>query len=300
MKAKLPPDTTVVLIGQTPWIHFYPIKMLCFKNRVPVVVDCWEIWGDYWIDYYGALYGRIGRYIEKNVVRCADHIMAISHMTFDMVKNVGVSVERITLAPNGVEINVVKSIKTSLELSDVVYFGRLVAHKNVDVLIKAVEIVRPLYPEIRVLILGGGPEQVRLEKLASDLGVKNNIKFLGLMESHSEAMSILKASKVFVQPSTSEGGGSIAVIEAFACGLPVIAVRHPQGIDPRLIDDNISGMWINKLSEKLLAEALIKILFCSNLLTMKRHVENVAEKFDWGLIALNYDKLFESLASRKC
>lgn len=297
-REELPPDTCAVLVGQTPWIHYFAVRRLVAGRNIPIVVDCWEIWRRHWIDYYGQIVGRLGMLIERLVLRRADHLVAISEMTRAMIKSQGITSDKITLAHNGVDLSTIKKTDASADRCDVIYFGRLVTHKNVDVLLRAVAILVRKKPNLRVHILGGGPELDKLRRIASTLGLENTVRFFGTMESHEDAMALLKASKVFVQPSTSEGGGSIALMEAYACGLPVIAITHPQGIDPALISHNVTGLWLPALSPELMADALSQLLIDDIREPMRRSIEKMSENYDWQSICAVYDELFDLLSNQ--
>ena len=94
-----------------------------------------------------------------------------------------------------------------------------------------------------------------LEKLASDLGVENNIEFTGFLESYNHVISYMKSSKVFVLPSTREGFGIVA-LEANACGLPVVTVNHKRNAACDFVTNGVNG-FICKLLEGDVAEKII-------------------------------------------
>lgn len=298
---KFPNDVDFILAGQAPLVHILVLKLKTMFRPVPIIVDCWEVWHDHWLDYYGSFKGRAGILVEKLVFSAADHLIAISDHTVKELALYDIPKEKISLAHNGVSYERILSLKPSEIRSDIIYFGRLVKHKNVDVLIKAVDILRRRFPDIKVFILGGGPEEVRLKKLANDLGLTDTIKFWGVIENHDDALRLLKASKISIIPSTSEGGGCIALFEANACGLPVIAVRHEQGIDFNLIIDGVNGYWVQNLSETLIAGKAVELLANPQLLEkMKSLSTEQMKKHDWVSIVKVYDNLFLHYSMRKC
>lgn len=293
LRYKFPNDVDFMLAGQAPLIHILVLKMKTVFRQVPIMVDCWEVWHDHWLDYYGSLKGRAGILVEKFILSIADHLIAISDHTVKELALYSIPKEKISLAHNGVSYEKILSLEPSEISSDIIYFGRLVKHKNVDVLIKAVDILRRKFPDIKVFVLGGGPEEVRLKKLARDLGLTDTIKFFGVIENHDDALRLLKASKISIIPSTSEGGGCIALFEANACGLPVIAVKHEQGIDFNLITNGVNGYWVQNLSETLIAARAVELLANPNILEkMKKISVEQMKKHDWASIVEVYDKLF--------
>lgn len=102
--------------------------------------------------------------------------------------------------------------------------GRLTAQKDYPTLIKAFAIVRRKH-EARLVILGDGEERSKLEKLVANLGLKEDVDLLGFVQNPYKYM---KRSSVFVLSSLWEGL-PVALIEAMACGCPVISTNCPSG-----------------------------------------------------------------------
>lgn len=101
----------------------------------------------------------------------------------------------------------------------IVSVGRLVGWKGIHVIIEA---LTGLPERVHYLVIGEGPERMRLERLARDRGVAERVHFLGRIP-HAELPSWLACGDVFVQPSIGEEAFGISVVEAMACGLPVLA-----------------------------------------------------------------------------
>lgn len=164
--------------------------------------------------------------------------------------------------------------------------SRLV-HKNaLDDVIKAL----PLLPEARFVILGTGPEEAALKKLANTLKVDDRVVFKGFV-AMSAIPAELHAADIFVRPSRSEGMGN-SFIEAFAAGLPVIATQEG-GIADFLFDAKrnpgqpTTGWAVDKNSPEQIAAAVQTVR--SNPAQTKQVIETakklVQEKYEWGLIA---------------
>lgn len=288
----------LIWAGQTPWVHIIALSMNMARHqlKIPILIDCWEVWEQYWYEYYGYAIGSIGRIAERLLLKKADFVVGISDMTVNKIKHHRKN--KVYLAHNGIEVALINSIEQSPHQSDLIYFGRLVPHKNVDLIIEATKILVHDYPNIKVFILGGGDQQSYLEDLSSSYGLSDNIRFFGFMDDYAEAISLLKASKIFVQPSTSEGGGSIAVFEAQACGLPVIAIKHPQGIDESLIKTGVNGDWIETKNPIDLSEK-IKNFLNNELLSEKisQSSANSVQQYDWHQIAAIYENILEEVKS---
>ena len=101
-----------------------------------------------------------------------DKIISVSEHTTHKLKN-ELNSKKLTYAvPNGIEFDLITKIKPAKEKSDVIFVGRLVSYKNVDVLIKSIKLIKEKNPEIKSLIIGDGSEKKRLEALAQKLNLE--------------------------------------------------------------------------------------------------------------------------------
>jgi glycosyltransferase involved in cell wall biosynthesis len=105
------------------------------------------------------------------------------------------------------------------------YFGRLKRYKSVDHLLRALMIARESVPDLRGIIIGEGDDRARLEACARDLGLAGCVTFTGYV-SVARTVELLQEMWTMVMPSSKEGWG-LTVLEANACGTPVIASDVP-------------------------------------------------------------------------
>jgi teichuronic acid biosynthesis glycosyltransferase TuaC len=106
--------------------------------------------------------------------------------------------------------------------------GNLLTGKGHDLVIRALSGLKNSYPDLPCLIVGEGADRERFVALAKDVGVSNQVHFLG-RQSRAQVAEAMRRCTVFVLPSRNEGLGCV-YLEAMACGKPVIACRG-QGID---------------------------------------------------------------------
>jgi glycosyltransferase involved in cell wall biosynthesis len=166
-------------------------------------------------------------------------------------------------------------------------------------LIAAFRHVADRNPAASLVIIGDGAERPRLEALCARLGLASQVRFLGAVGDHREALTHLKSPSVCVQPSTSEGGGSVAFHEANACGLPVVAFRHPQGIDPELIAEGVNGFWLDEIGAGALGRLLVDLLRDRPRLEALRRGSGAAEAaLDWSRTVEAFDAALSRLADR--
>lgn len=110
-----------------------------------------------------------------------------------------------------------------LTTSVVVYAGRLGPEKDIDVVVRAVARLREGGMPMTLAIAGHGSDEGRLRGMAAELGVADNVRFLGTLDKERLA-ALLRASDVFAIMSTSETQ-SMTLLQAMACGVPVVAAR---------------------------------------------------------------------------
>lgn len=280
---------------QAPYLHCFPTKASAALRRSPLAITWHEVWRGYWREYLGSL-GVVGRLMEKTILLgLADRVIAVSDQTKDDLISLGVGAEKISVVPNGIDYERMRGVKPAEEKSDIVYLGRLIKPKNVDVLLRVVGLLKGDFPSLKASIIGDGPERASLERLAGELRVRGKVKFFGFVEDFNEVTALMKSSKVFVIPSTQEGGASIVTLEANACGLPVIAIDHPLGIDKRLIRTNVNGFFVG-LSPEAVAEK-VRLLLGDEKLRRKmgENSANFAMHYDWEKITGLIEGVYEEL-----
>lgn len=137
--------------------------------------------------------------------------------------------------------------------------GRLIEIKGQDVLIKATAELSGEFPSLRLLLVGDGKEQKRLEQLARDCGMRERTVFAGWRQ---DALDLAAASSVLAVPSREEAFGR-SVIEGMLAGIPVVAART--GGIPEILTDGVDGLLVEPDDSNALANALRRIFADSGL-----------------------------------
>lgn len=187
--------------------------------------------------------GRLTTALAAQAYRFADDVVAVSEGVADsVVEHTPVEREQTTVLYNPVDIETVRA--TAEEGADhewfsdptietVVSVGRLAEQKDVATLLRAVARLRESRPNVRLVVVGKGPERDRLESLAESLGIGAFVSFEGYVDN---PYAYMRESSVFVLSSRSEGLPTV-LIEALACGSSIVATDCPHGPLELLGDD---------------------------------------------------------------
>ncbi len=138
----------------------------------------------------------------------------------------------------------------------VVFVGRLRKYKGAQHVIRAFPRVLERVPEARLRIVGDGPYRETLFRLAGSLEIQGRVEFLGAL-GQEEKVEVLNQALVCTAPSPKEGWG-LTVIEANACGTPVVASRSPGLVES--VRDRDTGLLVPHGDTRALADAIVSLI----------------------------------------
>jgi 1,2-diacylglycerol 3-alpha-glucosyltransferase len=153
----------------------------------------------------------------------------------------------VEVIPNGLDLTPyhthIEPIRRSLfgfTTDDVIliYVGRLSPEKNLSLLLRAFFGVASTYQNVRLLVVGNGPERENLEAQVKYMDIQSKVYFTGMLD-YKEIPAYLVTSDIFVTPSRAETFG-LSTVEAMAAGLPVLGIDAPGTID--IIEDGVTGL----------------------------------------------------------
>jgi glycosyltransferase involved in cell wall biosynthesis len=134
----------------------------------------------------------------------------------------------------------------------IISLGHMFEHKDQQTLVRAFARVRSDRP-VRLLMIGDGPLRSTLERLASDLGVSEDVSFLGFQKN---PFKFLARAQVFVSPSASEGF-DVSQVEAMACGLPVVVTDAPRF---QAVTHGVNGLVVPPNNPEEMGRAILRML----------------------------------------
>jgi len=161
----------------------------------------------------------------------------------------------VCLVRNGIDLRRFKYANgcESAKLS-IVGVGSLFSFKRWDIILRVVRQVRSQGHDCSLIIAGDGPERGSLERMTRELGIQEHAKFIG---ATSNVPELLKQSRLLVHASETEGCPN-AVMEAMACGRPVVAMEA--GDIPLLVEDGKTGFVIRQGDEETFGKRVVRLL----------------------------------------
>ena len=237
--------------------------------------------------------------VERILSRRTDLLLTINGEDFrraqgfhakrtELVNGVGIDLSRFTQASAAQRDEVRREL--GLREGDVFAFtaGNLDPGKNQKALIRAVKLLDD--PRLHLVLAGNGPLRAELEQLARELGIEDRIHFLGFRR---DVYRLCSSADLFVFASRREGL-SVSVMEAMACGLPIVATRIRGNTD--LIDQGRGGFLLEPDDAKGFADAIRSIMDQPETReTMKRHNLQKIRSYSIGAVIEQMARLYESM-----
>jgi glycosyltransferase involved in cell wall biosynthesis len=251
-------DFDVLEADHIPFLQVLVLRVVTAIKRRPFLVTWHEVWGrDYWREYLGWA-GLAAWLIEALAMRLPDRIIAASPQTAQRLRACFGDRRAITVVPNGIDLKAIAAAPPSAEATDLLVVGRLMPHKRVDMLLEAVALLRAEGLAVTCRVIGTGPERDALHHRARELGLSGAVDFRHEVAAQAELFGLIKAARVCVFPTAREGFG-IAVLEALACGVPVITTSAPDNLAVHLVGRSARGL-VCEPSALALAAAARKLL----------------------------------------
>jgi PEP-CTERM/exosortase A-associated glycosyltransferase len=301
-----------ILHAHSPVLNAIPA--LCAGRRLglPVVYEIRAFWEDAAVDHgttsEGSLRYRMTRGLETWALRRVDRITTICEgLRADIVAR-GIAPGKVTVIPNAVDIESFdlggkpdEALKTRLGLSSctlIGFIGSFYAYEGLDLLLDALPRILARLPDVRLLLVGGGPQDAALKEQARRLGISDKVVFTGRVP-HQEVQRYYDLIDVLAYPRHSmrltELVTPLKPLEAMAQGR--VFVASDVGGHKELIRDGETGVLFRAGDVESLAETIM------NLLSRREHWPElrqagrryVVEERNWARSVANYRQVYGSL-----
>lgn len=270
-----------------PYFSAFPSRLHATARGGSLVVTWHEVWTRYWYEYLGWK-GVFGRGVERLVGALPATPVAVSARTGREVREL--CGRDPALVPNGISMAEVDAAPVADCEVDLLFVGRLIKEKNPQLVVEAAARLREDDPDVRCVVVGDGPERATLEATVADLGLESNVDLLPPREEYAAVLGLMKAADAFVLPSRREGFG-MTVLEALACGTPVVTIRHPQNAAQELVEDDVTGVVCQATTEDVAAATRTARALSS------RDCVDAAREYEWSNVVDRLEAVYRE-ASR--
>ncbi|MER3501891.1 MAG: hypothetical protein C4295_10570 [Candidatus Fervidibacterota bacterium] len=205
------------------------------------------------------------RRLVIGALRHADGVRSVSQAIADLTIALGADADKVRVIPNGVDVRrfslmprdiARKQLGLDPQRRYLLYVGRLVAVKGVELLLHAAAVVMAQCPDVDLLLVGDGALRASLQAQAEQLGIPSRTHFVGV-QSHDLIPLWMNAGDVLCLPSHKEGMPTV-LLEALSCGTPVVATAV--GGVPEIVADGKVGYLVRSRDPEELATCLLQAL----------------------------------------
>jgi glycosyltransferase involved in cell wall biosynthesis len=215
------------------------------------------------------------------LMRRSDCCITVSKYTANVLLKNHVPQSKVKRSGNGIDINLIESIKVAAKQYDGVFIGRIARDKGIFDLVQAWKLISSNRLNSQLLILGSGPDFSELASVVKDSGIASNIVLKGSCKD-IDLYRLMKASRLLVFPSRFEGWG-LAVGEALACGLPAVCYDIPA---LREVFGKCRSVFFVPVGDiARLAETAEEILKYCDLSELEKTSKEYVKGFSWNTIA---------------
>jgi PEP-CTERM/exosortase A-associated glycosyltransferase len=301
-----------ILHAHSPVLNAIPALRVGRRLGLPVVYEVRAFWEDAAVDHgttsEGSLRYRLTRQLETWALRRADHVTTICEgLRSDIVAR-GIAAERVTVIPNAVDIESFavggqadQALKTKLGLAGTTvigFIGSFYAYEGLDLLLDSLPRIVSQLPDIRVLLVGGGPQEAALKAQARSLGLEDKVVFTGRVP-HQEVQRYYDLVDVLAYPRHSmrltELVTPLKPLEAMAQGRVLVA--SDVGGHKELIEDGKTGVLFRAGNAESLGDAIIRLLAERDRWPAIRAAGRkfVEEERNWRSSVARYQAVYERL-----
>lgn len=252
--------------------NFGSVNMLMLTSyllKIPVRAAYYHTLSETFLKQYSTnnFVSKLKRHYKLNrkrlIYAMATHIISVSEIgKKDCSKLFSINPSKIIVRPYSIEDplyriqNFDHIVPPSQREIDIISVATLSHHKGIDILIKAVRILKQDFPQLRVIIIGSGPESDKYKSMTQFYKLNENITFTGSMKGTTVINFILN-SKILVLPSRTDNYPAV-LLEALSCGTPVVATKI--GGIPEIIQHDVTGLLVPPENSEELANAIYILL----------------------------------------
>lgn len=192
--------------------------------------------------------------IAKWTFKAADGIICYTESEKSELVELGISPDKIFVIHNGIDTNIFVPAEKKDTIGQILWIGRFTPGKGVSYLIEGFNLLLKKHPDVRLIMIGRGPQKKECLQKIQDLGLSDKVIIKDFVPN-SELTKVYQDSDVFVLPSLSEGIPR-TILESMSSGIPVVCTDLPQLVD--IVDG--CGLLIPPMDPQAVSDAISKIL----------------------------------------
>jgi len=301
-----------ILQAHSPALNGWAALKVAKKYNIPLVYECRAFWEDAAVDHGTARKGGLRYYLTKMletyIFRQANAITTICEGLRTDIMSRGIAADKITVIANAVDIEQFtygltadELLKRQLGLENKIvlgFIGSFYAYEGLSLLLEALPIILQRQPGIRLLLVGGGPQEAMLKQKVQELGLEHDVVFTGRI-SHEQVQDYYNQVDIFIYPRLSmrltELVTPLKPLEAMAQGRLVVA--SDVGGHKELIEEGITGCLFKADNKNALAHTVLNLLDAPENWDAMRKAGRafVEQQRTWPLSVSCYKKIYTRL-----
>ncbi len=306
---QLRPD---VLHAHSPALNGIAALNMGRKHRIPVVYECRAFWEDAAVDHgttsEGSLRYRLTKTLETHVFHQADAITTICEGLKQDIVQRRIPTGKVTVVPNAVDLErFAMGLEPDPNLQEQLgldgktvlgFIGSFYAYEGLSLLLEALPRILATQPDVRVLLVGGGPQEAILHHRAETLGLEGNVTFTGRVP-HDQVQKYYDLVDIFIYPRLTmrltELVTPLKPLEAMAQGKLVLA--SDVGGHRELIRDGETGLLFAANDSQALADSVLQVVSEQNLWPemIERARRFVEEERNWETSVNRYRNVYAAV-----
>ncbi len=270
-------------------------KQISIRKKIPVIFWYPDVYLGNWVKTSGIISGFSGFILEKlNLLRGADHFIAISKSTKDKLVKQSIKSDKITVIPCGIDKSEFTPGHTIGKNPRILTIARLVKYKRIKDLVLAAALVFKKNHKVSLMIIGRGPEEENLKELIDNLKIQKRVIFKRDLP-RKNLIEQIKSSTIFSLPSETEGFG-ISIIEAAAAQIPYVVSDIE--VFREVTKNGRGGFLFETGNISDLANKIQKLLSDKKLYQKKsKEAKNLSRLYDWQKISSQTEQVYKSVIS---
>jgi 1,2-diacylglycerol 3-alpha-glucosyltransferase len=289
--------------SHTMLVMGYIGNIIAERKSIPSVTTYHTIMEDYvhYIPFFNSVLREFVIDLSRRFCNKNKAVIVPSRKVEKLLRDYGVSTD-IEVIPNGIDLTPFENKISEEKIQEfrerfnipsnakvLIFVGRLGKEKSVDAIVENFSRIVKKYPDTFLLIVGDGPEKKNLKTQVKELGLKNRVIFTGYLKWPDEVVLAYNSSDIFVIASHTETFG-VVLVEAMACGLPVVAYADDAFRD--IVKNGINGFLIGSKdrlhegiesllsSDELMKNMSVASIEIAGSFTMEKHVKKTIALYE--------------------